>query len=205
MPHGPGRTIEPITDTVGVMILFNWQSGSWWSNSWEEDTMHIRSARPFLSTKFLGKDPGQVHYKKDLVLLMMAFQGEGMEEVYAAIEAGCTDIGLHPRRADQNTGSGHIMRDVLTLIHDAEFIVCDLTNARPNVYYELGYAHGVGNHHLNILLTAREGTTLHFDIAQLRVREYGSTTELRTMVATTLTDMMRHTRKIDVTAPDDQP
>jgi hypothetical protein len=30
--------------------------------------MHIRSAQPFLSTEFLGKDPGQVHYKKDWLM-----------------------------------------------------------------------------------------------------------------------------------------
>jgi hypothetical protein len=160
---------------------------------------------PRKETEFEGKAPEQVHYKKDVVFIMMAFKGKGMEEVYSAIAAGCKGLGLHPMRADQTIGSGNIMKDVLTLIHDAEFIVCDLTNARPNVYYELGYAHGVGNNHLNILLTAKQGTTLHFDIAQLRVLHYRSTEELRTIVTTTLTAMMRHTRKTDMTAPDDQP
>ena len=48
---------------------------------------------------------------------------------------------------------GGSLDDISELILKAEFIVCDLTLERPNVYYELGYAHGAGNrlvgHHAN--------------------------------------------------------
>ena len=56
----------------------------------------------------------------------------------------------------------------------AEFLVFDLSYEKPNVYYELGYAHGIGNHAGNTLLIAREGTRIHFDIAPLRVQFYRS-------------------------------
>jgi len=80
------------------------------------------------------------------------------------------------------------------LIEKAEFIIFDLTFERPNVYYELGYAHGVGNAPSNILLLAKEGTQLHFDIAQLRVRFYKSTENLRQIVKDNLNGMVAATR-----------
>ena len=52
----------------------------------------------------------------------------------------------------------------------------DLTVERPTVYYELGYAHGVGNRAIEILLIAKTGTHLHFDIAHLAVMYYDSAT-----------------------------
>ena len=76
-------------------------------------------------------------------------------------------------------------------IERAEFIICDLTNERPNVYYELGYAHGVGNEGADILLIAKEGTTLHFDIGPLRVQYYSSTEHLRTIISANLKQMIR--------------
>jgi hypothetical protein len=99
------------------------------------------------------------------------------------------------RRVDENIGSGFVIREVAGLIERAEFIVCDLTNERPNVYYELGYAHGVGNEAMDILLIAKEGTALHFDIAPLRVQYYSSTEHLRAIVSSGLKAMITATRR----------
>jgi hypothetical protein len=62
------------------------------------------------------------------------------------------------------------------------------------VYYELGYAHGVGNLPTDILLVARAGTELQFDIAALRVRFYKSTEELRRIVKESLLGMIKASR-----------
>jgi len=99
------------------------------------------------------------------------------------------------KRVDENTGSGFIVREITELIEKAEFIIFDLTNERPNVYYEPGYAHGVGNEALDILLIAREGTIIHFDIALLRIQFYRSTEHLRTIVFNNLKRMIQDTRQ----------
>ena len=88
-----------------------------------------------------------------------------------------------------------MLSEITELIEDAEFIICDFTRERPNVYYELGYAHGAGNEGLDILLVAKEGTTLHFDVAPLRVRYYSSPEQLRGIVSTQLTAMVSNTRR----------
>ncbi|MFM8309123.1 MAG: hypothetical protein ACKN87_19310, partial [Microcystis aeruginosa] len=99
------------------------------------------------------------------------------------------------KRVDENSGSGLIIREITDLIERSEFIVCDLTNERPNVYYELGYAHGVGNEAMDILLIAKEGAVLHFDIAPLRVQYYSSSEHLRSIISSNLKAMIKATRK----------
>jgi hypothetical protein len=56
-------------------------------------------------------------------------------------------------------------------------------------------ADGVGNEAMDILLIAKEGTTLHFDIAPLRVQYYLSTEHLRRVVLSNLKAMINATRK----------
>lgn len=86
------------------------------------------------------------------------------------------------------------MKKIAELIERTELIICDLTYERPNVYYELGYAHGVGNTGDNILLIAREETTLHFDIRPLGVNYYSSMESLRLILQENLPEMHRKTR-----------
>ena len=118
-----------------------------------------------------------------------------MDDVYSAIKDECIKLNLRPVRVDENVGSGFIIQEIKDLIEQAEFIIFDLTKERPNVYYELGYAHGVGNEAHDVLLLAKEGAKLHFDIAPLRTQFYRSTEHLRSIVNTSLKEMIRVTRK----------
>ena len=54
-----------------------------------------------------------------------------------------------------------IVPTVLASIRRAAFIIADLSEPRPNIYYELGYAQALGR---SIITTACEGTELPFDI-----------------------------------------
>jgi hypothetical protein len=133
-------------------------------------------------------------FEQGLVFVIMSFTGDAMSSVYAAIKEECGGLGLNAHRVDESVGSGFVIRDIANCIERAEFIVCDLSTERPNVYYELGYAHGVGNEASDILLIAKEGTALHFDIAPLRVQYYRSNEHLRTILASNLAEMIRVTR-----------
>src|SRR5215210_9601270 len=143
----------------------------------------------FMDSEFGGDDydpNDEGDFERGLVFVIMPFKGQDMNDTYAAVKDECKKLRLHAKRVDENVGSGFVIREITDLIERAEFIVCDLTNERPNVYYELGYAHGVGNEGADILLIAREGTSLHFDIAPLRVQYYSSTENLRTIVSSSL-------------------
>lgn len=154
---------------------------------------HTFMDREFGRSDYNPEDQGE--FEKGLVFVIMPFRGQDLADAYAAIKDECKKLELRAKRVDENTGSGLIIREITDLIESAEFIVCDLTNERPNVYYELGYAHGVGNEAMDILLIAKEGTVLHFDIAPLRVQYYSSSEHLRTIVSSSLKAMIKATRK----------
>ena len=141
-------------------------------------------------------DPNDVgDFEPNLVFVIMPMSGQEASDVYSAIKDECKKLRLNARRVDENVGSGIIIREITRLIERAEFIICDLSSERPNCYYELGYAHGVGNQAADILLVAKQGTALHFDIAPLRVQFYNSTEHLRSIVSSSLKQMIKATRR----------
>ncbi len=130
----------------------------------------------------------------NLVFVIMSFDPK-MRPVYSCIKDVCTRVGLEVKRADELAGSGLITNEVKEYLHKAEFIICDLSGGRHNVYYELGLAHGVGNVPLDIFLIAKEGTKTHFDIAAFRVRYYRSTKGLRKLINTDFVEMVKERRR----------
>jgi hypothetical protein len=135
-------------------------------------------------------------FEPNLVFVAMPIKQRGMSTVYAIIKEECAKLGLDANRVDENVGAVSIVEEVVNLIKLAEFIIFDLTYERPNVYYELGYAQGIGNGPLDILLIAKEGVNLHFDIAALRVQFYQNHENLRAIIKRNLKAMMLVTRKI---------
>lgn len=154
---------------------------------------HTFMDREFGRPDYDPEDQGD--FEEGLVFVIMPFRGQDMTDAYAAIKDECKKLKLRAKRVDENSGSGLIIREITDLIERSEFIVCDLTNERPNVYYELGYAHGVGNEAMDILLIAKEGAVLHFDIAPLRVQYYSSSEHLRSIISSNLKAMIKATRK----------
>ncbi len=148
----------------------------------------------FADEQFRGIRGGGGSYERDLVFVCMPFTGDKMSEAYSIMQEECEKLGLVASRVDQVPGSGFVLKHTTDLIERAEFLVFDLSYSRPNVYYELGYAHGVGNLSMEILLIARRGADLHFNIAPLQVRLYDSLGELRAIVSSGLASMMRATR-----------
>jgi hypothetical protein len=149
------------------------------------------SDETFMDSQFRIDDKDdEYEFIKGLVFIIMSFQSE-MDDTYKIIQEECKNLGLDPKRADDIVGSGIILKEITDLIENAEFIICDLTYERPNVYYELGFAHGAGNRAQDILLIAKQGTSLHFDVSSLRVRYYSSDKQLRDMLSRNLTGMIR--------------
>jgi hypothetical protein len=95
-----------------------------------------------------------------LVFVIIAFRDD-MEPVFEGIKAAGESVGLSVKRVMDVIGDYRITDQIIQMINSARFIVADLTLERPNVYFELGYARGLGK---NVITIAREGTNIHFDI-----------------------------------------
>lgn len=84
-----------------------------------------------------------------------------LEDVLDAIKDAASRCSLLAERVDEVHSSERITDRILESIRKAEFVVADLTGARPNVFYEAGYAQGLGKTPIYI---ARDGTKLEFDL-----------------------------------------
>lgn len=134
-------------------------------------------------------------YIEGRVFVGMAFDvPSNISDNYQAIKRACSAVGLDAQRVDDFQDSGPIPVQILRANEEAEFLIFDLLVERPNVYYELGYAHGVGNRSEDIVLIKEAGTKIHFDVAHLRILEYQSTLDLEHKLIPRLRYMIGHYR-----------
>jgi tetratricopeptide (TPR) repeat protein len=124
--------------------------------------------------------------QKPLCFTVMWFDKQ-MDDVYDAVSAVAQELGYECGRADSIAFTGEINPKVRDLIREAAVIVADLTGARPNVYYEVGYAHALGK---AVLLTVREEDVprIGFDLAGFRHVKYSTHRELRTQLRSLMAD-----------------
>jgi hypothetical protein len=109
------------------------------------------------------------------VFVASAFGFAEIDELYAeCIEPTCLSHGYKPVRVDMSEPSSSITEAILRGITEAACVIADLTHARPSVYYEVGFAQGLG---VPLLLTCRKdhyrGTEsklrVHFDLEQYKI------------------------------------
>ncbi len=145
----------------------------------------------FENRRFNKSDHGK--FQRNLLFVGMPFS-DTMDEVFNIIKSEGTKLNLNTLRVDEISGSGFILKRITQNIENAEFLIFDLTNERPNVYYEIGYAHGVGNEGDEILIIAKEGTIIHFDLEPLKIMYYNSLQDLQSKLLPQLKQMINISR-----------
>lgn len=160
--------------------------------------LESRASANFMDQQFNRTNPadGKLRFQSGIVFLVLPMGGKRFHEVLSTYRSECSRLGLQAVCASDAPDSGIVLKYVVEMIEKAEFIICDLSEQRPNVYYELGYAHGVGNESGRILLVATAKTCLHFDIAPLRVHFYTDSKDLCRVLRTAFKEMITLTRRI---------
>lgn len=113
------------------------------------------------------------------VFLIMSFEStDDLADYKAAVEQVCGEAGFEAVRTDTRPASD--THQIVDAIHDniqtCGFVVADLTNERPNVYYEVGYAMALGK---RLILTSKKGTEVHFDLAGFNRLEWSGSENLK--------------------------
>jgi hypothetical protein len=95
-----------------------------------------------------------------LVFAIMPYTDD-MEPIFEGVRAAASSVGLEAKRVKDLVGDYRITDKIMELIIASRLIVADLTHERPNVYFELGYARGLGK---TVITIGRNETRLHFDV-----------------------------------------
>ncbi len=166
----PSQQEDPIDDVDKAKTIFN-----------EAATAVLELVDLIAPGEIAGRSRSQTQatrYRPNTAFILMQIDRTqpGLEDIRDAIKEVCKRFGIAATVADEIEHEGGITERLLEEIETSEFIIADLTGERPNVYYEIGYAHGRNK---RVILYRREETKLHFDIAHRNCPTYKNVTDLK--------------------------
>lgn len=124
---------------------------------------------------------------------------DSMKDVRAAINEVFLETGYNKMIIDEKQHNNQIVPEILYEIQNSDFVVADLTGNRNGVYYEAGYALGLGKP--VILLTdstkIKEGNdnVPHFDVAQVNQIRYENIEDLKKQLFNRITATIGNLKK----------
>lgn len=112
------------------------------------------------------------------VFIVMPFKKE-FDDLYKVYKTVCNDFGFDAVRTDKVISLEKILPRILNGIRHSAFVIADVTETSPNVFYEIGFAEGLGR---PIIATAKVGTKLPFDIADTPVTFWDNLDDLKAIL-----------------------
>ena len=109
-----------------------------------------------------------------------------LQDRYNTIRECFAEFDIDARSANEIEHSDVITEKICERIRVSEFLLADLTEERPNVYYEVGYAHALGR---SVIMYRKQSSRLHFDLASYNCPDYRNLTELKTKLLKRLEDI----------------
>ncbi len=99
------------------------------------------------------------------VFVAMWFDVQMQDAYNNGLEKAIRGAGYDPLRIDRKEHDGKIDDHIIAEIRRSAFVVADFTGHRGGVYYESGFAHGLGH---RVIFTCRDNELdkLHFDVRQ---------------------------------------
>jgi hypothetical protein len=99
------------------------------------------------------------------VFVAMWFDPQIKDAYDYGFEIAISGAGFRPLRVDRKEHEGKIDDQIIAEIRRSSFVVADFSGHRGGVYYEAGFAHGLGR---RVIFTCKQGDIekLHFDVRQ---------------------------------------
>jgi nucleoside 2-deoxyribosyltransferase len=91
---------------------------------------------------------------------------KNMQKTQEAIEDGIRRAGYTPHVMNKSEHNNQIVPEILYQIKQSKFVVAEFSTRNNGVYYEAGYAAGLGKEVIHICKKGEFGKNGHFDIKQ---------------------------------------
>ena len=140
---------------------------------------------------------GYVAYEEFLKTVSNSVQGfvamwfdNNLEEIYEnGFSRAIASAGYRPLRVDRVEHAGKIDDEIISQIRRSRFLVADFTGHRGGVYFEAGFAMGLG---LPVFFTCRrsELESLHFDVRQYNTIDWEDAGDLSTRLTQRITSVI---------------
>lgn len=105
--------------------------------------------------------PAKFAKGKPTVFVIMPFAQEWDDSYHLGIKPACEEAGATCTRVDEQIFLENILQRIYGQIAKADIVVAEMTGRNENVFYEVGYAHGLGKK--VVFLTMSEGD-IPFDL-----------------------------------------
>jgi hypothetical protein len=127
---------------------------------------------------------------KRMIFAAMPFAGEYDDTYFIAMSYAAEQVGADCKRVDLKEFSGDIVTEIKRLIHSSAAVIVDLSEAKPNVLYEAGFAHALKKPTVHICSTPL--SDLPFDVRNWNTIPYrrGQTALLQEPLARRLKAVM---------------
>jgi len=132
----------------------------------------------------------EVQYSESIVFAAMPFAAEYDDIFFVAMSYAAKSVGAVCRRVDLEDFGGDIVAEIKRLIYSSVAVIADLSEAKANVLYEVGYAHALDRPTVHICSTPMD--ELPFDVRNWSTLQYkrGQTYEFQERLGTRLKSLL---------------
>lgn len=120
------------------------------------------------------------------VFTIMSFNRK-FRDVYATYRDVCRRFEFDAEQTGESQSLERIIPRVETGIRRSAFIIADVSEGSPNVFYEVGFARALGK---DVIMTAQKGTRLPFDLGDVPTIFWEDQTDLRESLEKCLAGLM---------------
>lgn len=129
-------------------------------------------------------------FDNDFCFVIMSFSNNPqLQDFYEmGVKPTVEELGYRCERVDEQDFNGSIKQKIIDNIKKAKFIIADVTEARPNCYYELGIAHALEKPVIHI---TNNTSDIHFDITDFNFIVYKRVGELKEKLEKRITNTIK--------------